>query len=46
MTMIFVELTILVLIPLKGIGFDLPKPLIKVLIFYLHKHLGYRGIER
>ena len=41
-----VELTILVLIPLEGIGLDFPRPLYKVFILDLHEYLGYRGDER
>ena len=46
MTVILVELIVLVFIPLKGIGFDLPRPFHKVLILNFHECLGYKGIEK
>ena len=46
MSMILVELTILILIPLEGVGLDLFWPLHKVFILDLHEHLSYRGIEK
>ena len=43
-SMIFVELTILVLAPSKG-SLDLPRPLYEVFILDLHKHLGNWGAK-
>ncbi|GFZ12688.1 hypothetical protein Acr_23g0010730 [Actinidia rufa] len=40
------ELIILVLIPLEGIGLDLSQPFHKVFILDLYEHLGYRGVKR
>ena len=41
-----VELTIFVLISFTGVGFDLPRPLYELLIFYLREYFGYGSIER
>ena len=42
---VFVELTILVLVPSEGISLDLPRPLYKVFILDLNKHLGNKGVK-
>ena len=44
--MVSVELVILVLVSLTGVGLDLPRPLYEFLVFNLHEYLGYGSIEK
>ena len=43
--MVFVKLTIFVLVPLEGVGFDFFRPFDKVFILNLHEHLSNRGVK-
>ena len=45
-TMVLVELVILVLVSLTGVGIDLPRTLYEFLMFNLREYLGYGSIER
>ena len=45
MSMILMELTILVLVPSKGVSLDLPRPLYEVFILDLHKYLGSKRVK-
>ena len=44
--MILMELTILVLVPSKGVSLDLPRPLYEIFILNFHKYLGNKGVKR
>ena len=46
MTVISVELTVLVLVSLMGIGFDFSRSLDKLFVLDLREHLGDGSIER